>query len=496
MTAALALLSAQGILGAFDNLWNHEWRERLPARPAARRELRLHAIRGALYAPIFLSFGWVAWQGAYAWVFVAILAIELGITLADFVEEDRTRRLSGLERLTHTVLTLNYGAFLALAAPEVIGAALQPAGVTMVDHGWLSWLMTVYAAGSFGFALREAWAARKLGRLSEPLSRIPAAASGRAVLITGGSGFIGRAVTRRLLEHGDRVIVLSRDPDRARRALGPVPRIVAALAEIGAHETVDAVVNLAGAPIFGRPWTMARKRILAASRIGTTRDLIDWLAGRAQRPEALVSASAVGWYGTDRGSDVARDETAPVGGDFPAVLCNAWEREAASAAALGLRVCRLRLGVVLGREGGMLAALLPTARMGLGARIGDGRQWISWIDCEDAVELIVRAVADPLFTGPINATAPVPVRQAEFAAALARALGRPLWLRLPRRALEALLGESAALLTEGQRVVPRRALEIGFVFRCHEIEDAFRDLARRPGARHGAAVRLLDDLLT
>src|SRR5262249_55094244 len=152
----------------------------------------------------------------------------------------------------------------------------------------------------------------------------------------------------------------------------------------------------------------------------------------------LVSASAVGWYGS---GEAPRNETAPVGGDFPAVLCNAWEREAARAVALGLRVCRLRLGVVLGNEGGMLAGLLPSFRFGLGAKIGTGAQWVSWIHRDDAVEMIVRALADPLFSGAINATAPQPVRQAEFAATLARVLHRPFWLGIPAAPLRAGLGE-------------------------------------------------------
>jgi hypothetical protein len=189
------------------------------------------------------------------------------------------------------------------------------------------------------------------------------------------------------------------------------------------------------------------------------------------------------------------DERTPVGDGFAAVLCSAWEREAASAAALGLRVCGLRLGLVLGCEGGMLRGLLPSFRLGLGTVIGDGRQFLSWIHRDDVVELIVRAIADPLFSGAVNATAPEPVRQAAFAQVLGRVLHRPVWLRLPAAPLRAALGERAHLLLEGPRVLPRRALEIGFAFRCPEIEPALRDLLV-PEARAGATVRLLDDLLT
>jgi uncharacterized protein (TIGR01777 family) len=321
----------------------------------------------------------------------------------------------------------------------------------------------------------------------------------RTVLVTGATGFIGRALVRRLLERGDRVIALARDPLKAHRVLGAAPMVMTRLADLPPALPIDAVVNLAGAPIVARAWTKERKRRLVESRIGVTRRLVDWLATRDRRPEVLVSASAIGWYGPaapNGGDDPALDERAPAGEGFAAVLCRAWEREAAGAAALGMRVCRLRLGLVLGPEGGMLRSLLPGFRAGLGAVIGDGRQWLSWIHRDDAVEMITRAIADPLFSGAINAVAPRPVRQAEFAEALGRVLHRPVWLRFPAAALRALLGDRASLLLEGPRVLPKRAQEIGFAFRCPELEPALRDLLVPETHRHGATVRLLDDLLT
>jgi uncharacterized protein (TIGR01777 family) len=316
----------------------------------------------------------------------------------------------------------------------------------------------------------------------------------RTVLVTGATGFIGRALVKRLLERGDRVIVLARDPVRAHLILGAVPMVTTRLGDLPPALPIDAVVNLAGTPVMARAWTKERKRQLVESRVGGTRLLVDWLATRSQKPETLVSASAIGWYGTS--GDAALDEHAPAGDGFAAVLCRAWEREAVSAAALGMRVCRLRLGMVLGPEGGVLKSLLPTHRLGLGAIIGNGRQWLSWIHRDDAVELIQRAIADPLFSGAINATAPEPVRQAEFATALGRTLHRPVWLRLPAAPLRAMLGERASLILEGQRILPKRALEIGFAFRCPEIEMALRDLLVPEAHRTGATVRLLDDLLT
>jgi uncharacterized protein (TIGR01777 family) len=351
---------------------------------------------------------------------------------------------------------------------------------------------------------QKKFAARFLSFLKYPMQPMEAKMTGRllgrrTVLVTGATGFIGRALVARLLERGDRVIALARDPIRAHLVLGSAAMVTTRLADLPPDFPIDAVVNLAGAPILAGAWTKERKRQLVGSRVGVTRMLVDWLATRARRPEVLVSASAIGWYGPgtrNGGDDRPLDERAPAGEGFAAVLCRAWEREAASAAALGLRVCRLRLGVVLGPEGGMLKSLLPGFRLGLGAVIGEGKQALSWIHRDDAVELITRAIADPLFSGAINATAPLPVRQAEFAETLGRVLHRPVWLRLPAAPLRALLGARASLLLEGPRVLPKRALEIGFTFRCPELEPALRDLLVPEAQRHGATVRLLDDLLT
>jgi uncharacterized protein (TIGR01777 family) len=306
----------------------------------------------------------------------------------------------------------------------------------------------------------------------------------RTVLVTGATGFIGRALVRRLLERGDRVVAWSRDPVKAHFILGTEPMVTTRLSDLPPNLVIDAVVNLAGAPVISRSWTKERKRQLVESRIGVTRMLVDWLAGRSQKPEVLVSASAIGWYGAGDGGVL--DERAPAGEGFAAVLCRAWEREAGSAAALGLRLCHLRLGLVLGRDGGMLKSLLPGFRCGLGAVIGDGRQWLSWIHRDDAVELVIRAIADPLFSGAVNTTAPVPVRQADFAQTLGHILHRPVLLRLPAAALRTLLGERASLVLEGSRVLPRRALEIGFAFRCPEIEPALRDLLVPEAQKRGS----------
>lgn len=479
MPVAFWLLAAQGILGGVDNIWNHEWRAKLPSSARAWRELRLHAARGLIYGPVFLAFAWVELRGLYAVALLAILAIELVITLADFVEEDRSRTLSPQERVLHALLTLNYGAFLALILPELLAQAALPSAIAGTDHGWMSWLLSFYAVGSSAFGVREALAARRLSRIARrPAVRVRHNPQPQSILVTGGTGFIGTGLVRRLIERGDKVYVIARSPRKAERLFGNQALIVPSLQALPETVKIDAIVNLAGAPVFGRPWSDARKVALARSRIDTTRALVDWIADHAAKPRVLVSASAIGWYGADRG-DRQLTEEAGGGSDFPAMLCTAWEREAQRAEGMVLRVCRLRIGLVLGREGGMLRPMTRAFKFGLGGRFGSGKQWMSWIHLEDLLALVIRAIDDPTFSGPINAVAPQPVTNAEFARCLAAAVHRPAILHVPAFALRLMLGEMATLLLDGQRVLPERADQLGFQFRYRDLSAALAEIVGR-----------------
>lgn len=286
-------------------------------------------------------------------------------------------------------------------------------------------------------------------------------------LITGGSGFIGTALCRALAETGAELTVLTRDPARARPRLPEGVRLVTDLARAGG---ADVAINLAGENLAQGRWSEARKRLLRDSRIATTRALCAWIERQSPRPRVLVSASAIGYYGA-RG-DEPLDENAAPGEDYAARLCRDWEAEALRAEPFGLRVCRLRLGVVLDRDGGALARMLPAFRWGLGGPIASGRQWLSWIHRSDVVALIRWCVDRPSARGAYNATAPHPVTNAEFARALGRALQRPAFLRMPAIALKLLLGEMAQLLITGQRVLPARLLAEGFAFSFPELSDA------------------------
>ena len=301
--------------------------------------------------------------------------------------------------------------------------------------------------------------------------------SARGVLITGATGFIGGHVVRTAMKRGAAVWVLSRDAQRARRRLSGAVRVVGALAEIPAAENIDAIVNLAGAPVIGPPWTRARRQLLIDSRVKTTAAVLAWCASRVTRPQVLVSASAIGFYGP--AGDTWLDESSPPQDVFQSRLCVAREAAADAAQNLGIRAVNLRIGLVLGADGGIFTRLALPAKLGLAARIGDGRQWMSWIHIDDLVRIIERALDEPSMQGPINAVAPEPVRQGDFQRALTRALHRPLWLRIPAVALRLALGDMAELLVQGQRVTPRRMLDAGFAFQHPALAGALTDLLRR-----------------
>jgi uncharacterized protein (TIGR01777 family) len=286
-------------------------------------------------------------------------------------------------------------------------------------------------------------------------------------LITGGSGFIGSALSRTLLADRERVTVLTRDIVRARTRL---PTDVALVDSLGNARDVDVIVNLAGENLANRRWTRALKQEFRDSRIGTTRRVHDWIVAQPRKPRVLISGSAIGWYGP-RADEELTEDAAP-GDDFAAHLCRDWEDEACKAEALGVRVCRVRTGIVLGAGGGALAKMLLPFRLGLGGPIGSGRQWMSWVARDDLIALIRWLCKNEQASGAYNGTAPVPVTNADFAKALGRAVRRPASLPTPAFALKVLLGEMADMLLTGQRVLPARAIAAGFQFQFANLPTA------------------------
>jgi uncharacterized protein len=467
MTPVLILILVQAVLGATDNLIHHELEAALPSRPGARLELTLHASREAIYAVLFAGLAWLEWRGLWAFALSGLLAAEVAITLKDFLVEDRTRRLPPFERVLHTVLAIGYGAILAMLAPTLIGWAAAPTGFVLASHGLLSWIMSLASVGVGAWSVRNWIAVVALGDDGSPIST---AAVGGTVLVTGATGFVGRRLTAALLAQQRRVIILTRDRMAARAQFGPSPMVVENLDELPDELEIDAAVNLAGASVAGGLWTPARRRVLLASRIDVTERLVALFARLKRPPLALVTASAVGFYGD--GAQLLLDESARRGAGFMADLCAGWEAAAGKAEALGVRVCALRLGVVFDWTGGLMPMLVTAARLGLGARIGDGQQWAPWVHRDDAVRMMLAAIDDPAWRGPVNAVSPDMVTQGELTRRLAAHFQASQWLAAPVAPMRLALGEFSDLFLAGQRVIPSAALDHGFVFSRPTLESA------------------------
>jgi len=295
------------------------------------------------------------------------------------------------------------------------------------------------------------------------------------ILLTGGTGFLGRRLCAELLGAGHSLTVLSRRPEAVARLCGAAVRPLDGLEQWREDDAFDAVVNLAGAPIFDRRWSDARKAELWSSRVAFTRSLVTRMAQARRPPPVLVSGSAIGFYG-DRGDRVLTEQ-AEGSNDFLGRLCAEWEAVAAAAGAGGTRVCLVRTGLVLHPSGGLLRRMLLPFRCALGARLGDGRQWMSWIHLDDWTGLTVRLLTDAAAQGVYNLTAPEPVTNAAFTAALADAVHRPAWAVAPAGLLRGLLGERASLLLASQRVVPQRGEALGYRFRHARLDEALRSCA-------------------
>jgi uncharacterized protein (TIGR01777 family) len=310
------------------------------------------------------------------------------------------------------------------------------------------------------------------------------------VTVTGATGLIGPRVVASLRARGDEVTVLSRDPKRAQESLEQRTRPSAPAASTSALRTAgwdlsrepapsaalegrDAVVHLAGENVAQR-WTGSARRAIRESRVTGTRHLVQGLSALAEgeRPTTLVSASAIGYYGPH--DDEPIDEEAPPGSGFLAQTCSAWEAEAVAGERYGVRVVRVRTGVVLDSDGGALGKMLPPFRLGVGGPVAGGRQYISWIHGEDVVGIVLAAVDGDQWRGPVNATAPEPQRNRDFSKALGRALRRPSLLPVPGAALRLLYGEMAEIVTTGARVLPARPLVLGYEFRFPELDLALR----------------------
>jgi hypothetical protein len=293
------------------------------------------------------------------------------------------------------------------------------------------------------------------------------------ILITGGTGFIGSALTKGLIGQGHAVTVLSRSPDKVAEICGSGVNALSSLAQCQAEDSYQVIINLTGAPIIDARWSEARKQLIRESRIGLTEQLIACIGRMTVKPELLISGSAIGYYG-DQGDTVLTEQSSPAE-DFSGQLCADWEAAAKQAEQFGVRVCLIRTGLVIASGGGFLQRMLLPFRLGLGGRLGDGRQWMSWIHRQDWINIALTMMADSTMQGAYNATAPNPATNAEFTRILAQCLKRPALLPVPAWLLKILLGEMSQLVLGSQRVTPERLLAQGFKFQYDDLAAALNE---------------------
>lgn len=295
------------------------------------------------------------------------------------------------------------------------------------------------------------------------------------ILITGGSGLIGRHLIARLLERGNSLSVVTRSPEKARQRLDSRVVLLKGLDGLQSLDAFDAVINLAGEPIADKRWSEEQKQRLCQSRWKITERLVALFKTSQRPPSVFISGSASGYYG-DLG-EVVVTEDEPPHNEFTHTLCARWEQIACGAQSEATRVCLLRTGVVLAPKGGILAKMLPLFRLGLGGPMGNGRQYLPWIHIDDMVNGILWLLDNDL-RGPFNMVSPYPVRNEQFSHALGRVLKRPAILRAPATAIRLLMGESSVLVLGGQRALPKRLEASGFVFRWFDLDNALSDVIR------------------
>lgn len=466
----------QILMGGTDTLLHHEFTERLAWQPSAKTELKLHALRNFIYAGLFGAFAWGVPNGMLALIALAFIIAEVIITLWDFVEEDLSRKLPATERVLHTLLALNYGAILILLLPELWRLSKQPTSYSFIDYGLGSYALMIASIGVFLFGLRDYFAALRLENLTE----IPDAdllnklKTNQNILITGATGFVGKRLTKALIAKGQNITVLTRNPEKASK-LGSPLNIITDLKQIRDDAPVDVIINLAGEPLANGFWTKKKKQKILSSR-ETIADEIYQLCERLYvPPKTVITASAIGWYGL-RGDEKLTEET-EAETCFTHEVCQSVEQKNNRLKDFKCRVVNLRIGLVLGTEGGLLANLLVPFEYGLGGPIGTGQHWMSWITRDDLVRLIAHCLTNQEIHGPVNAVAPEPLQNIDFTKMLGEALNRPSFMPMPASILKLLLGDFAKeLLLASQNVDNTKVIRTGFNFNAPNLEIALSQI--------------------
>ena len=293
------------------------------------------------------------------------------------------------------------------------------------------------------------------------------------VLITGGTGFIGRNLIPLLKDKSYQITVLTRSPEKYRAY--PIFNDVKLTSSLSDVSPVDIVINLAGANLAAKRWSDSYKQEIVESRLNLTENLIEWLKGQSQKPHTLISGSAIGYYGARGNEELDEGSTSGSASEFQVRLCSSWEDTAHKAESLGIRVCCIRTGVVLGDEGA-LKKMLPPFKFGLGGKLGDGNQYFSWIHIQDHINAVMHLVENQELHGVFNLTAPNPVTNERLTKALGKTLNRPTFATMPAFALKIIVGEMATMLLTGQRVFPKKLVKSGFTFKHSTIDEALEDL--------------------
>jgi len=302
------------------------------------------------------------------------------------------------------------------------------------------------------------------------------------ILVTGGTGFVGRPLVRKLVENNHEVVLLSRNPEAAKSALA-LPLTVfkwdpeASTPPKEAYQGIEGIVHLAGESIAAGRWTEKQKKKILDSRTLSTRNLLKGAVEAGVKPKVLVMASAIGIYG-DRGND-SLSESSPQGIGFLADVCRAWEKESQYPGLESVRKVNLRIGIVLGKDGGALQKLLPLFKLGGGGPVGNGKQWMSWIHRSDLVEMILYSLTHDSVSGAVNAVAPNPSTNAEFSKALGKACNRPAFMPAPAIALKLAMGEMSELVLASQKVEAKKILDSGFVFTYPKIQEALDEICKK-----------------
>ncbi len=302
------------------------------------------------------------------------------------------------------------------------------------------------------------------------------------IILSGGTGFIGRALLDRLLGAGHRVVLLTRNPGPARLLLKGYGEVQqwngSAEGPWTSHiESADAVINLAGESIIAKRWTTRQKEKIISSRISATKAIVEAISTASKKPSVFVSASAMGYYGNVEHDEVT--ESRAKGNGFLADTCEQWENTAREAEKWGLRVVLTRIGVVLEKDGGALQRMLLPFRIFMGGHLGSGKQWFSWIHRDDIVEAIIFLLGAPNIAGPVNLVSPNPVTMKEFCRVLGKVMGRPSWAPVPSFVLRSLLGEMSEMLLTGQRVIPQKLQEAGYRFKYPRLEEALAAILKK-----------------